>query len=133
MKKIKMDKIAKRLGAERRGKISATGGYFGAAQLAEEVATRFQVPAGGGRSTDPSWDKKRLVPLASDTLKSLEKLAKEISRDGQVRVEPMQLAGLMLEKLVELVGVKDEDSKDLLEYLTARIAKARETDEKVSI
>ena len=32
MKKIKMDKIAKRLGAERRGKISATGGYFGAAQ-----------------------------------------------------------------------------------------------------
>ena len=129
MKKIKMDKIAKRLGAERRGKISATGGYFGAAQLAEEVATRFQVPAGGGRSTDPSWDKKRLVPLASDTLKSLEKLAK----DGQVRVEPMQLAGLMLEKLVELVGVKDEDSKDLLEYLTARIAKARETDEKVSI
>jgi hypothetical protein len=81
MKKMKMDKIAKRLGAERRGKISATGGYFGAAQLAEEVATRFQVPAGGGRSTDPSWDKKRLVPLASDTLKSLEKLAKEISRD----------------------------------------------------
>jgi len=83
MKKLKMEKIAKRLGAERRGKATAHGGYFGAAQLAEDISARFKVPASGGRSTDPSWDKKRLVPLASDTLKSLEKLSKEISRDGR--------------------------------------------------
>ena len=29
-RKLDMDRIAKGLGAERRGKVSATGGYFGA-------------------------------------------------------------------------------------------------------
>jgi len=45
----------------------------------------------------------------------------------------MQLAGLMIEKLVEMVGIKEEEKRDLLEYLTARTAKARETDEKANI
>jgi len=33
-----MDRIAKALGAERCGKVVAGGGYFGAVQLAAEVA-----------------------------------------------------------------------------------------------
>jgi hypothetical protein len=41
---LNMERIAKHLGAERRGKVSPRGGYFGALQLAAEVATRF-VPA----------------------------------------------------------------------------------------
>ena len=37
-KKLNMDKIAKGLGAERRGKVSNKGGYFGALQTVEEVS-----------------------------------------------------------------------------------------------
>ena len=54
---LDMDKIAKGLGAERRGKVSATGGYFGAMQLLADVEARFRVPAGGGRPTDPAVDR----------------------------------------------------------------------------
>lgn len=35
---LDMDRIAKDLGAERRGKVTSRGGYFGAVQLAAEVA-----------------------------------------------------------------------------------------------
>ncbi len=45
---LDMDRIAKDLGAERRGKVVSRGGYFGAVQLAAEVAARFRVPDGGG-------------------------------------------------------------------------------------
>ncbi len=51
---LDMERIAKALGAERRGKVSPLGCYFGALQLAAEVAARFRVPAGGGRPTDPA-------------------------------------------------------------------------------
>ena len=44
---LDMDRIAKDLGAERRGKVVSRGGYFGAVQLAAEVAARFRVPDGG--------------------------------------------------------------------------------------
>jgi len=43
---LDMDKIAKGLGAERRGKITSTGGYFGAMQLLADVEARFRGPAG---------------------------------------------------------------------------------------
>ena len=49
---LDMERIAKELGAERRGKVSARGGYFGALQLAAEVSSRFRVPDGGGRPAD---------------------------------------------------------------------------------
>jgi hypothetical protein len=39
--RLNMDKTAKGLGAERRGKVTASGGYFGAMQPLAEVATRF--------------------------------------------------------------------------------------------
>ena len=43
---LDMERIAKGLGAERRGKVSAHGGYFGALQLAVEVASRSRVSEG---------------------------------------------------------------------------------------
>ena len=48
---LDMDKIAKGLRAERRGKVSSTGGYIGAMQLLAQVEDRFRVPPGGGRPT----------------------------------------------------------------------------------
>jgi hypothetical protein len=92
---LEMERIAKELGAERRGKVSARGGYFGALQLAAEVASRFRVPEGGGRPTDPSWSEQRLVRLAPQTLERLEKLAE------QVQASPMQVAALLLERAVQ--------------------------------
>jgi hypothetical protein len=92
---LDMERIAKELGAERRGKISPHGGYFGALQLAAEVASRFRVPEGGGRSTDPSWSEQRLVRLSPKTLKRLENLAE------QAHASPMQIAALLLERAVQ--------------------------------
>ncbi|MDE2743046.1 MAG: hypothetical protein OXI58_15745 [Gemmatimonadota bacterium] len=43
---LDMERIAKELGAERRRKVSAHGGYFGALQLAAEVASRSRVSEG---------------------------------------------------------------------------------------
>ena len=44
---LDMERIVKELGAERRGKVSAHGGYFGALQLAAEVeASRSRVSEG---------------------------------------------------------------------------------------
>ncbi len=74
---LEIERIAKELGAERRGKVSPHGGYFGALQLAAEVAACFRVPEGGGRPTDPSWSERRLVRLSPETLERLEKLAEQ--------------------------------------------------------
>ena len=99
--RLDMDKIARGLGAERRGKVVAVGGYFGAIQLLADIKARFRVPSGGGRSTDTSWTERRLVPLAPRTLKRLEELAANVRAQGGVSVEPMQLAALLLEKKTE--------------------------------
>ena len=98
---LDMERIAKELGAELRGKVPAHGGYFGALQLAAEVTSRFRVPEGGGRPTDPSWDEKRLVRLSLKTLDQLEKLAE------QTHASPMQVAAILLEKAVQ-VAVEEE-------------------------
>ena len=50
-----MDKIARGLGAERRGKVGSSGGHFGATQILAEIEARFRVPSGGCRPTDPAW------------------------------------------------------------------------------
>src|SRR5262245_65118991 len=94
---LDMARIAKELGAERRGKVSPRGGYFGALQLAAEVAARFRVPDGGGRATDPSWTEQRLVRLSPKTLEQLERLAE------QAHASPMQVAALLLEQSVQAV------------------------------
>src|SRR6266853_3219315 len=100
-RQLDMDKIARRLGAERRGKVSASGGYFGAMQLLADIDARFRVPSGGGRPTDASWTERRLVPLAPRTLKRLEDIAAKVRARGGVSLEPMQLAALLLEKKTE--------------------------------
>src|ERR1051326_244932 len=93
--KLDMDRIAEQLGAQRRGKVSARGGYFGAVELAAEVASRFRVPEGGGRATDPKWTEQRLVRLSPQTLERLDKLAR------QTQASPMQVAAILLERAVD--------------------------------
>lgn len=102
--RVDVNKIAKGLGAEHRGRVVARSGYFGAAQLAADVTARFHVPAGGGRPTDPCWTERRLVPLAPRTLARLEELTAKIRQHGGTNLEPMQLAGLLLEKVTEEVS-----------------------------
>jgi hypothetical protein len=107
--RLDMDRIAKGLGARRRGKVAAGGGYFGSLQLLADVKERFRVPAGGGRPTDRSWTERRLIPLAPRTLRRLEELAAEIRQHGNVSLEPMQLAGLLLERSAETLNEKDAE------------------------
>ena len=111
-RRLDMDKIAKALGAERQGKVSSAGGYFGAMQLLADIDARFRVPVGGGRATDPNWTERRLVPLAMRTLTRLEELAAKIRQDSHVSIEPMQLAGLLLERTTEQFS--DEEAEKLL-------------------
>jgi hypothetical protein len=111
--RVDVGKIAKGLGAKRRGKLYASGGHFGAMQLVAEVQARFRVPTGGGRATDPSWNTKRLVPLKEQTLKRLERLAQEIGEKRQIHIEPMQVAAMLLERT--LVNVTEEDTEEIVE------------------
>jgi len=99
-----MDKIAKGLGAERGGKVTAGGGYFGAVQVASEVRARFRVPPRGGRTTDPRWTVRRVIPLTPATLERLAELAVAIRERSEVNLAPMQLAGLLLEQALEGIG-----------------------------
>ena len=57
--------------------------------------------SGGGRSTDPGWTERRLVPLAPRTLERLEAIDGKVRTRSGVNVEPMQLAALLLEKTTE--------------------------------
>lgn len=114
---LDMDKIASGLGAARRGKVVASGGYFGAMQLLADVEARFRVPPGGGRPTDPGWTERRLLPLAPQTLKRLERIAISVREHQGVSIEPMQLAALLLEKTTEELS---EDEAELLASLKKR-------------
>ena len=103
-RKLDTDKIARGLGARRKGKVYSRGGFPGAAQLAAEVQARFRVPPGGGRPTDPGWSEKRLIPIAPRTLKRLERIAKRLYEVTGIRVEPMQLAAILVETALEDIG-----------------------------
>lgn len=105
-----MNKIARGLGAERRGEVTASGGFFGALQLLADIEARFRVPPSGGRATDPRWTERRLVPLAPQTLKRLEEIAAKVREHGGVAVEPMQLAALLLEKTAEDLSEAEAES-----------------------
>jgi hypothetical protein len=107
--RLDMDKIAEGLGAERQGKIAAKGGYFGGLQLLADVKARFRAPAGGGRPTDRAWTERRLIPLAPRTLRRLERLAARIRAHGDLSLQPMQLAGLLLEKSTERLDEKEAE------------------------
>jgi hypothetical protein len=107
---LDMDKIAKALGAERRGEVVSGGGYFNAVQLAADIAARLQVPAGGGRATDPTWTERRLIPLRCETLRRLERLVQQLQRFSDASVEPMQLAAMLLEKAAEQLSEDDMET-----------------------
>ncbi len=109
---LDMDTIAEALGADRRGMVASAGGYFGALQLAADIQARFRIPSGGGRATDPSWTERRLVPLTPRTLHRLEELAAKIRSQTQVAIEPMQLAGLLLERTTEQFN--EDEAEELL-------------------
>jgi hypothetical protein len=106
-RRVDADRIAKGLGAEKAGKVYSTGGYPGASQLAAEVRERFRVPYGGGRPTDPSWSDKRLVPVAPRTLERLHRIAKRLKEETGIRVEPMQLAAILLETTADQIEAED--------------------------
>jgi hypothetical protein len=110
--RLDLNKIARGLRARRAGTVAAKGGYFGAMQVLADVVARFRVPARGGRPTDPGWTERRLIPLAPQTLKRLEELTTRIREHGHVNVEPMQLAGLLLERTTE--AVSSDEAEELI-------------------
>src|ERR1700682_6415057 len=110
---LDMDKIATGLGAERKGKVFATGGYFGAMQLLVDIEARFRVPAGGGWPTDPRWTERRLVPLAPRTLERLEAITTKGRERSGVNIEPMQPPPVLLEKTTEQLS--EAEAKDLVD------------------
>jgi hypothetical protein len=110
--RLNMAKIARGLGARRRGKVSASGGYFGAMQLLADIEARFRVPAGGGRPTDPHWTERRLVPLAPQTIKRLEEITAKVREHEGVNLEPMQLAALLLENATE--HLREDEAQEIV-------------------
>lgn len=112
--RLDMNKIAKALGAERKGKVRATGGHFGAAQLAADIEERFRVPDGGGRPTDPRWTEKRLVGLSTETLQRLQEIATGIRKTRHIHLNAMQIAALFLEKAIGETTDADKLARDLV-------------------
>ena len=115
--RLDMEKIARGLGAERKGKVANSGGYFGALQVLAGVEARFRVPPGVGRATDPQWTERRLVPLAPRTLQRLDDLTAKVRERSGVRVEPMQLAALLLEQATEQLS--SDEAGELVRAATA--------------
>ena len=96
-------KLARNLGSDPRGRVSAQSGYFGALQLAAEVRRRFKPPASGGRATDRRWTFKRLVPVRPEVLTRLKELAAKVSALAGHRVQPLQLAAILIEHNLDQV------------------------------
>ena len=108
---LDMEKIARGLGAERVGTVSSGGGYFNAQALAADVQARFRTPPGGGRATIPEWTERRLIPLTPEMLHRIEGLAAKLRERSGVAIQPMQLAGLLLEQVAN--SIKDTELEDL--------------------
>ncbi len=106
---LNMDKIAKGLKAERMGCVTAKSGYFGAHQVAAEVQARFRPPTSGGRSTDPSWTERRLVAFTPKTLAKLEELTVQVGLMANLKVEPLQLAAILVEVAAEQMGKEEAE------------------------
>jgi hypothetical protein len=111
--RLNFNKIARGLGAQRRGSVNSSGGYFGAMELLSDLEVCFRVPVNGGRATDPGWTERRLVPFAPKTLKRLEALTRRIREQGGTKLEPMQIAGLLLEKTLE--RITESEAEDLVD------------------
>ena len=76
---LDMERIAKGLGAERRGKVSAHGGYFGALQLAAEVAaSRSRVSEGSPSPNETIKKRNNFMYAHKAQQKLLDKLDYEL-------------------------------------------------------
>jgi len=105
--KLDHGRLSHNLGSTAKGRVKAASGYFGALQLAEDVRRRFRPPAGGGRARDRAWTLKRLMPVTPETLTRLEKLAAEVSALVDYRVEPLQVAALLIERDLETLPERE--------------------------
>ncbi|MCI0701222.1 MAG: hypothetical protein L0241_09095 [Planctomycetia bacterium] len=98
-------KIAELLGAKVVAQIPDTGGgAFGAARLAEIVATlqarlRPGVGKRPGRPTVVTWTVSPKVPMSAATEAKLARLAERVST-AERKISPMQLAAQLLEEVV---------------------------------
>ena len=59
----------------------------------------------------PEWTERRLLPLTPKTLTRIEDLAAKLRSKSGIGIEPMQLAGLLLERIANAIG--DDDLDDL--------------------
>ena len=82
---LDMERIAKELGAERGGKVSAHGGYFGALQLAAEVASRSRVSESPPSSNDLLKEIGKIAEV-QDQVRELKRIVSE-QRDAIARLE----------------------------------------------
>ena len=82
---LDMERIAKELGAERRGKVSAHGGYFGALQLAAEVASRSRVSESPPSSNELLKEIGKIAEV-QDQVRELKRIVRE-QRDVIARLE----------------------------------------------
>lgn len=105
--RVDIRKVARSLGTESAGTVAAEAGYFGALQLADEVRARLQKPATGGRSTDPGWTERRLLPLKPETLERLSRIAASIKARSGVEVHPLQVAAILLERDTESLTTEE--------------------------
>lgn len=112
--KISHAQLAKNLGSRVSGRVKAGAGYFGALQVAEEVHRRFKAAVGGGRARDPRWTLKRLMPVRPETLTRLQALAAQVSEIVEFRVEPLQVAALLVERDLDRL-----DDREVVEAVTS--------------
>jgi len=71
------------------------------------TSVRFTKPIGGGRARDPRWTTKRLLPVRQETLAQLEVLARKVSRLVHHRVEPLQIAAVLVERNLAHLNAKE--------------------------
>jgi hypothetical protein len=112
--KLSHARLAKNLGSRVSGRVRAGAGYFGALQVAEEVRHRFKAAPGGGRARDPEWTQKRLLPFRPETLSRLQALAARVSEIVEFRVEPLQVAAMLVERDLDRL-----DDREVVEAVTS--------------
>jgi hypothetical protein len=95
------EKIAQRLGATHFAELpDVGGGAFGMAQLAQRLKERLDVRAARRPGSGVGWIMSSKVPMSVETEKLLIALAEKLSTPER-RVNPLQLAGQLLEESVQ--------------------------------
>jgi hypothetical protein len=109
--RLDMNKIAKGLGAQRRGKVATSEGYFGAMQLLADVAIFAsgcrRAAAGKGSRLDG-----KAAGSARANRETLEEIRVKVREHSGTSLEPMQLAALLLERTTERLS--EDEAEELL-------------------